>query len=185
MTSQRKPFEVCCTSGMFAVSRRSTLAYLGTLLACAGCGGAGPPPSAPSRLLNKPMPSFTRPTLGGSTFDSKATAGKPVVVKFFAKFCEPCLKTLPMTQQLAQKHEDVAFLGISEDEMPSDARELIAQFQLTFDVVHDPNQVLANRFGARELPALFVVNRKGDVVWVAGETESSDDIEAALDLARQ
>ena len=169
---------------VMGLTRRFALAAL-VLTACCGCGSAGPPPSAPSKLLNKPMPTFARPTIGGGTFDTKTTKGKPVVVKFFAKFCEPCLKTLPMTQRLAASHSDVQFLGISEDEMPSDAQELIAQFQLTFAVVHDSNQVLANRFGARELPALFVVNRRGDVVWVAGETESSDDIESALELARK
>jgi hypothetical protein len=56
---------------------------------------AAPPPSSASRMLDAPLPAFHRPTVQGGTFDSTATAGKVLVIDFFAAYCRPCQRKLP------------------------------------------------------------------------------------------
>lgn len=102
------------------------------------------------------------------------------MVKFFAKYCEPCTRTLPAAEQLHRKHPKVAFVGVSEDEYPSDAEELIASYGLSFPVIYDRGNVLAGRFRVTEMPATFVVDRAGIVRWVGGPGQSEDDLTAAL-----
>ncbi|MCA9709982.1 MAG: CHAT domain-containing protein, partial [Myxococcales bacterium] len=106
--------------------------------------------------------------------------GKVVVIKFFAKYCEPCKETLPAAEKLHQQHPEVAFVGISEDEYPSDAQALIDGFGLSFPVVHDQGNVLAGRFRVSEMPVTFVVDAQGVVQWVGGPGQGEKDLAAAI-----
>ena len=145
-----------------------------------GCGAGGPPPpSAPSPLLGKPVPTFKRPTLNANVAGTEAR-GRPIVIKFFAKYCEPCKRTLPAMQRLHESRADVVIVGIAEDERGSDARETIQRYGLTFPVVHDVGNVLAGRFRVRELPVTFVVDKTGTIQYVAGPDQSEDDLERAI-----
>lgn len=149
-----------------------------TLSACSGTGA--PPASYPSALLAKPVPSFKRPTLDGAMFDTEAARGKVMVVKFFAKYCEPCKRTLPKVEALHKDRADVVFVGISEDESEMDAREVKESFGLTFPIVHDRENVLSGRFRVSDLPATFVVSTDGNVQWVGGPAQSDDDLVRAV-----
>ncbi len=163
---------------------RHALVSVALGLALAGCGSErGLPASASSPLSGKPLPSFSRRTLGGAPVDTKALAGKVVVVKFFAEYCAPCTKTLPAAQALATEHPEVAFIGISEDEHASTAAELVRRHGLTFPVIHDSGQVLSGRFRVREMPATFVAGKDGVVRWVGGENQDETALRDAIEHA--
>jgi peroxiredoxin len=153
---------------------------MGVLCACA----ATPPPSAQSVMLDKPLPAFRRASISGSEVSLGPAPGHVVVVKFFAKYCEPCMRTLPEAQDLHERYRDVAMVGIAEDEHQSDVEEMVAKFGLSSPIVHDRGNVLAGRFRVSELPATFVVDAQGVVRWVANETHSAGDLENAIEWAR-
>lgn len=154
---------------------------LAALLLAAACRPAGPPPSAPSPLAQQSLPDFARPTLAGDRIDTEQLRGKVVVIKFFAKYCEPCKRTLPAAQELHEKHPGVAFVGVSEDEYSSDAQALVQSYGLTFPVVHDQGNVLAGRFRVSEMPVTFVVDAQGVVQWIGGPGQGEDDLAAAIE----
>lgn len=161
------------------------LAGLTIGMSAAGCGAGAPPPSAPSAILGKAMPDFKRRTVDGSSVDTQALRGKVVVVKFFAKYCQPCKKTLPAAERIHQQEADVAFIGVAEDEYRADVDEMIATYNLTFPIVHDRGNVLAGRFRVSEMPVAFVADGSGNIRWVAGEMHSEGDLERAIAAARQ
>jgi cytochrome c biogenesis protein CcmG/thiol:disulfide interchange protein DsbE len=159
-------------------ARSSGLAAL--LLAATACRPAGPPPSAPSPLAQQGVPDFARPTLAGASVDTEKLRGKVVVIKFFAKYCEPCKRTLPAAEKLHRKHAEVAFVGVSEDEYASDAQVLVDTYGLSFPIVHDQGNVLAGRFRVSEMPVTFVVDTQGVVQWIGGPGQDEDDLAAAI-----
>ena len=124
------------------------------------------PASAPSRLLGAPAPSFRRPTVQGGDFATVDTAGRVVVVEFFARYCKPCQRRLPSAERLRREFPDVIIVGISLDETAEAALAQVSRFGLGFPVVHDAGNILAGRFRVAELPAVFVVGRDGRVAWV-------------------
>ncbi len=144
---------------------------------------AAPPPSTQSSLLGKPAPTFKRDAVDGTKVEV-ATAGKVVVVKFVAKYCEPCIRTLPAIEKLHAKHPEIVIVGVSEDERESEARELVATYKLTFPIVHDNQQVLAARYRVRDLPVTYVLDGKGTVAWVGGPEKSEADLVAAIESAK-
>lgn len=152
-----------------------------------GCSGkvAEPPASANSPLQSRNLPEFRRPTLRGEVFDTAALSGRVVVVKFFAKHCIPCRRTLPATQALHRDHPEVAVVGVSEDDDARSAEEQVRMHRLTFPVVLDQGNVLAGRFRVSELPAAFVTDRRGRIAWVAGPGQSEDDLRRAVEWLSQ
>jgi thiol-disulfide isomerase/thioredoxin len=143
------------------------------------------PASSTSQLLRRPLPTFHRPTLDGSTFDTNAHGSRVVVVKFFAEYCKPCMKTLPAAEKLHRERPDVLVVGVSEDESPSVARDLVARHGLTFPVVHDPGNVLAGRFRVSEMPVVFVSGPGGEIAWVGGPEQREDALAQAVDSLRR
>jgi cytochrome c biogenesis protein CcmG, thiol:disulfide interchange protein DsbE len=161
--------------------RRFVLAVALSALACAcSSAPAAPPPSAPSPLFAQALPDFQRRTLEGNKLDSKTLRGRVVVVKFFAKYCEPCKRTLPAVERMAKEHAEVSFVGIAEDERESDVREVVSLYGLSFPVIHDAGNVLSGRFRVREMPYTFVADAKGVVRWVGGPEQSEGELEQAI-----
>ena len=153
------------------------------VLCLTACGGmAPPPPSAPSPILHRELPRFHRVTLAGAPLDTSALAGRVVVVKFFAAYCGPCQRTLPVAEAL---HRDQPgrrvhrrLRGRAHRATPPPRCE---PYSLTFPVIHDAGNVLAGRFRVTELPATFVVDRHGRVAWVGGSTQESDALRQAVE----
>ena len=164
----------------------SKLIPLAALLA-AGCGGGKPaaaPPSSPSTLLGKPAPEFRKPAMGGESVALANAKGKVVVVKFFAKYCEPCKKTLPAIEKLHKDRADIVIIGVAEDEHEAEAREVVQTYGLSFPVVHDASNVLAARRRVRELPVTYVVDGQGNVAWVGGPERTEGELVSAIEATR-
>ncbi len=150
-----------------------------------GCGPAQPPASAESAMLDKPLPKLSGRTVAGKKVAKDALANKIVVVKFFAKYCKPCKKTLPEAQRLHESNDDVMFIGVAEDEFQADVQEMISTYGLTFPVIHDRANIVAGRFRVDQLPATFVADAGGNVRWVGTSSQSEGDLEAAIAWARK
>ena len=153
------------------------------IAACGRSASTPPPPSTPTPLLANPAPDFRRTTLDGSTIETNALRGRVVVVDFFAEYCAPCVRSLPMIDALQRSLPDVVVLGISEDDDVLGARRMVERHRLGFQVVHDAGHVLSGRFRVSELPATFVLDAKGVVRW-RGTTENPDEMRAVVDSVR-
>lgn len=126
----------------------------------------------------------TRSMLDGSALDAAALAEKPVVVKFFADYCQPCKKTLPAAQRVHAKFDDVIFIGVSEDEDRESAQKVVQQFGLTFPVIYDDAKRFAGVFRVNEMPRTFVADKQGVVRWVGGEAQTEDDLKQVVEAVR-
>jgi peroxiredoxin len=167
----------------FRASRRAAVT---AGLACLGLGCAASrplPASAPSALLALTMPDFRRATLDGTSLDTAALRGRPLVIKFFAEYCAPCGQSLSQIERLHRGQPDVAFVGVCEDETEASAFRVRARLGLSFPIVHDRDHGLSGRFRVTELPMTFVVDRRGIVRWVAETRE--EDLERAIAAVRQ
>ena len=135
------------------------------------------PPTAASALVGKPLPDFSRRTLDGQRVDTVSFRGRTVVIKFFAKYCAPCQKTLPALEALHQRHPDLAIVGVAEDEHQADVEDVVSRYSLTFPVVYDAENVLAGRYRVNALPAAFVADLNGTVRWAGAEEAAAQDFE--------
>ncbi|MGZ3422899.1 MAG: TlpA family protein disulfide reductase [Polyangiales bacterium] len=159
-------------------------ALLVTVLGCMPGKPANMPASAQHPLLGKPLPAFKRQTLAGQSVDTTETRGSVVVVKVFAKYCEPCKRTLPAAQKLHEELPDVSFIGVDEDESRADAETVVGDFHLTFPVILDAGNTLSGRLRVQELPVTFVADAKGTIRWIGGPDQAEGALGEAVRFLR-
>ena len=114
--------------------------------------------------------------------------GTPLVVNFFASWCPPCVREMPEFQEVFERLEGrVAFLGLSQDQSPQDALNLVETTGVTYDVGWDLDLEVYRATGSIAMPTTAFVSASGQLVdTFAGalDTDSlAELIEDALDVA--
>ena len=162
--------------------------FLGCLVlpfaATVACGPPAFPASAAHPLFGAHLPEIHRRSLDGRPIDAGTLAGAPVLVKFFADYCQPCKETLPAAERVHEAYPDVTFLGVDEDESGETARDVARRYGLSFPVVHDPSNVLAGRFRVSAMPMTFVADASGTIRWIGAEGQTEQDLRQAVEAAR-
>ena len=118
-----------------------------------------------------PAPDFTLENLEGESVRLADFRGKFVLLNFWATWCPPCVREMPSMQRLGKRFKDRPFvvLGISLD-TSKDApkvKAFIKRLKLTFPMSLDPNSRISEKYGARDLPATFLIDPLGRVILAA------------------
>jgi peroxiredoxin len=126
------------------------------------------------RTVNPPLdldgpayaaPVFERPALDSPTFNLAEHRGKPVVVNFWATWCEPCRVEVPGFVDLQEEFgDDVVFVGVSMDEGGFDTiRPFARQFDVNYPMVMDRNRLFSEFGGRGIIPTTYVIDTEGQV----------------------
>jgi thiol-disulfide isomerase/thioredoxin len=91
--------------------------------------------------------------------------GKVVLVNFWATWCGPCRDEMPSIQELKDKLAGKPFvvLAVNLDEPESRIRKFLSQMKLDFIILLDPEGKAARAWGARILPATYVIGPDGKI----------------------
>ena len=136
--------------------------------------------------VGMPAPAFALRTLdpdtaGATWLALDAFAGEEpddpgsrlVLLAFFASWCGPCEKELPVLQRLHLTYgaHGLRVIGIDVDSDRAGivrARALLAARRVTFPVLSDPHHLVARRYlgEAGPIPSIFLVGRDGVVVLI-------------------
>jgi cytochrome c biogenesis protein CcmG/thiol:disulfide interchange protein DsbE len=127
-----------------------------------------PPPSAASTAAQTyppgtPAPPLRLQTLDGGRVDLAALRGRPVVVNFWATWCEPCVREFPRLRRAAASHrpDRLAVVGVLVNDRPAAARDFVRAHGATWPVALDPAATTAARWGAVGLPHTWFIRPDG------------------------
>ncbi len=119
---------------------------------------------------NRTVPDFELSDMTGAKvrFSSFLKRGKPVVLNFWTKTCEPCLKEMPSLAELAQlvQKDGIQVVTVSTDEGPDAVREhlqtILDNRPLPFAVLFDPeSEIVSGKFGTTLFPETWLIDGKG------------------------
>lgn len=122
-------------------------------------------------LVGHPAPDFSLimllPASEKSSRSLSNFKGKPVVLNFWASWCDPCKEELPLLEnswkRLQAQGKDVVFLGIDFQESSSDATSFLQLQGITYLAGLDANGSIANKYGVTSLPQTIFIGRDGTV----------------------
>lgn len=96
--------------------------------------------------------------------------GKPFVISFFATWCKPCLRELKAINEVYPDWQDetgMKLIAVSIDEAQNaqKVKPLIQGKGWDYEVLLDVNGEFKRQMGVTDIPHVFVVDGKGNVVW--------------------
>jgi thiol-disulfide isomerase/thioredoxin len=107
-------------------------------------GAAAAP--APSALADR-LPQFMLDNLTGEPTSISSWPGKPMLINFWATWCAPCLREIPLLKQFQADHAGVQIVGIAVDR-----RDPVLSFAAEMDFNYP---VLVGQNDAMEAAAAF------------------------------
>jgi cytochrome c biogenesis protein CcmG/thiol:disulfide interchange protein DsbE len=117
--------------------------------------------------IGGPAPNFKLERLDGNgTIDLASLRGKPVVINFWASWCEPCKSEAKALEQASHRYgpSGVVFLGIDYHDVTPDARTFLAHHGITYTTLQDGSGMVGDRYGLTGVPETFFVDRRGRIV---------------------
>jgi len=107
----------------------------------------------------QPLPGFVLPDLTGVRHALIDGVGRPVLVHFFATWCEPCRPELQSLERLAARAPDrLRILAISVGEPDGRVRRFFEQLPVSFPVLLDRDRAVAKGWGVDIIPTSFLLD---------------------------
>jgi cytochrome c biogenesis protein CcmG, thiol:disulfide interchange protein DsbE len=133
------------------------------VVASGSAGSAGSAGTAPTQAA----PAFSLPVLGhsGQQVALSDYAGRPLIVNFFASWCEPCQQETPLLARFYRtEHAKVAIVGLDENDVVGSAVSFTRKEGVGYPVGFDPEVIAASAYGVAGLPQTFFLNAKHRIV---------------------
>ena len=135
---------------------------------------------APAKLEGTRRPDYTLNNGSGEKVSAAAFDGKIVLVNFWATWCAPCRKEMPMLVKVhdAYQAQGLEIVGIALDEVEQ-AREFAANLGVDYPVLIGTTEVMltAREYGNNSgvLPYSVLIDRDGIIRWThLGELEEAE-----------
>ena len=114
-----------------------------------------------------------------------------VLLSFFATWCKPCMKELPHLENLYQKYKDekIKFFLIDITEATRTVKGLedspkagpfLLNKGITMPILYDSRGIAKERYGAKTLPRLYVVNKYRTIQLAKTGFDADEDFEGEL-----
>lgn len=132
---------------------------------------------APVVRIGDPAPDFQLATLDGGSVTLAELAGRPVVVNFWASWCDPCVEEFPLLEEARAAHaaDGLVVVGIVYRDEPAAAAAFMAAHGASWTGLVDPDGAVARRYGIYGPPETFFIGRDGVVAGhQIGQLSASD-----------
>jgi thiol-disulfide isomerase/thioredoxin len=146
--------------------------------------------SKPLEIKGQPAPAFTLENVEtGEMVALRQYEGEVVLLDFWATWCPPCKKQMPVIQTIHEDPslENVKVLSINTDARAPDRRAKVMGFLretgYTFDTLLDTGQTQAN-YGVRSIPTLVVVGPDGKIQYAQAGVHTENKLRDVIEDAR-
>lgn len=123
-------------------------------------------------LLNKPPPGLINPTtinsdiklLNGSSTTIKRLLNKPLMVVFWATWCQDCLEKIAYLNQMpALKEGKINIILLTIDSDIKKIKNIANNFKIKY-YIGMADRALINSFNAFTIPAIYILNTNGNII---------------------
>ena len=117
--------------------------------------------------------------LSGKTLDlSKFRANKPVYLKFWATWCQPCRKEMPHLEHTFEKYGaamQMVAINLGFNDTPQKVKAFRKQYGLSLPIAIDSSGDLVQSFHVIGTPFHVLINKQGDIVYTSFKADKKLD----------
>ncbi len=119
--------------------------------------------ASPSSSGGGQAPALSLNTLDGKRVSLADYRGRPVLINFWATYCAPCRREMPVIQQIAAQHPRLVVLLVDERDRHQAASAFVTQLQITSAVLFDGDGKVGDAYGISGLPTTFFIRPDGAI----------------------
>ena len=129
-------------------------------------------------------PDFEFSSFEGERLRLSDFRGRPVLVNFWATWCQPCRTEMPAIDEAARRYaaDNVAVLAINRGERFAPANEWAEELGVDFTAFgYDPDQSVFQRYEGFGMPTSFFIDAQGVITEVIAGPLRESDLDFALE----
>ena len=113
--------------------------------------------------IGRPAIPFELQSLEGKSAGLANFSGKPLVINFFASWCDPCREEMPLINELAANgaKQGYSVLGIAVEDTRAAVTEYARESKLVFPIALDLNSTVKRAYRIFGPPATFFIDGNG------------------------
>ncbi|USB32221.1 TlpA disulfide reductase family protein [Paenibacillus sp. YPG26] len=128
-------------------------------------------------------PSFTLTGLDGKTYQVGGKRDKPMLVNFWASWCDPCKEEAPDLVRMADKYSqslDIYSVNVTMYDQLSKVKEFVQQYKINFPVLLDEKEAAYRMYNGVAFPTNVLIDRDGVIQDIIIGTVSAEQLEQKL-----
>ncbi|MDR2177660.1 MAG: TlpA family protein disulfide reductase [Treponema sp.] len=142
------------------------------------------PLRAEEPAVGKEAPDFTFTAPDGRTVKLSDYRGKPLALHFWATWCGPCIRELPLIAALASKSQELTTLAVNCAETDQEVSAFLKARKLSLDVVMDRDGRISRLYNIYAIPQTVMIDAGGRIksirVGAYNQRELNRDLSALL-----
>lgn len=121
-----------------------------------------------NEMIGKPAPDFTLKSMAGKNTNLVEQRGNIIVLNFWASWCGPCRKEMPILQKFHDKYTDlgVQVWGVNVEQENQAGRDFIKGIDVNFPIFFDESNTLSASYQVEAMPTTVIVDRNGAIRYV-------------------
>ena len=127
-------------------------------------------------------PAFETRLLSGEPLNLAELRGQPVILNFWASWCGPCARELPLLDRANSQAVKVIAINFGESE--EDVAAFLAEHPVSLPVALDPDGKVARRYRVSALPTSFFIDAQGIIRHKRAGEVTAKALEAGLKAVR-
>lgn len=119
-------------------------------------------------LYAEAMPDFRLPDESGKNVSLSELLGKgPIIIDFWADYCQSCKQAMPALQELVNKYDSLTVVLISLDAPKAQpkAKAYLKSKNYNFITLFDPDKTLAKKLNVENPPHTFILDKTGEIIY--------------------
>ena len=114
--------------------------------------------------IGQTAPDFTLKNRQGKNLNLTEQRGSIILLNFWASWCGPCRKEMPVLQTLQDKYQDlgVSVWGVNVEQENQAGKDFLADLDLSFSIFYDQTNTLSATFQVEAMPTTVMIDRKGN-----------------------
>ena len=118
---------------------------------------------AASQTISGKAENFTLKSRSGKNIKLSELRGGVVMINFWASWCGPCRKEMPLLEKIHKKYKKLGFtlLGVNVEQDTRAAKRYLKDVKVSFPILFDPANKTSKLYNVSAMPTTVLIDRNG------------------------